>query len=355
MYKPDFKPAVDDEPPSDFPAALLRVSAEPYQYLDERRVHGLLVADPRGYLDYLLAELQAIAVGAATLELPAKLLFTDPSASGDFRVMPCVVRHGQQVRKTVKLVGTNLQQQLIPDQITVGKAFVLHPEENFVSHIVESCLLSSARTGACATLALELLATRRRRVTVLGAGRVGYYAALYAAHVPGIEDIILSDHSLQRAAECTQHLARHCPEVHFQARSRAELTDTDVLILATTSSTPIYGPEDFTAALVISLGADSDTQHELHAHWATHADLFVDTLDSQRYGDLRAWLAAGLVRTADLCDLISALRKPPAAATRPKVFISTGSALFDNLTLGYLLSCLPDQGRQASLSAMTHG
>jgi ornithine cyclodeaminase/alanine dehydrogenase-like protein (mu-crystallin family) len=132
--------------------------------------------------------------------------------------------------------------------------------------------------------------------------------------------------------------------VNFQAQSHATLTDTDVLILATTSTTPLYGPEDFATTLVISLGADSDTQHELDAHWAQHADLFVDTMDSQRYGDLHAWLAAGLVCTADLTDMIDVLRRPPAAPTRTRVFISTGSALFDNLTLGYLLTRLPANG-----------
>ena len=342
MHELDCKHIAADSPRSDFPDNLLRVSTEPYRYLDERCVHALLVAEPRGYLDFLHAELHAIASGAAALELPPKQLFTDPGETGDFRVMPCVLRHGDHVRKTVKLVGTNLRQTLIPDQITVGKAFVLHPAENFVSHIVESCLLSSARTGACAALAMEKLAARRRRVTVLGAGRVGYYAALYAAQVPDVETVILSDRSPQRASHCAQHLARLCPGVNFQAQARATLTDTDVLILATTSATPLYGPRDFAAALVVSLGADSDAQHELDSHWAQHADLFVDTMDSQRYGDLHAWLAAGLVRAADLTDPIEVLRRPPAAPTRTRAFISTGSALFDNLTLGYLLTCLPD-------------
>lgn len=342
MHDLNCQHAVDDSPSTDFPETVLRLSAEPYQYLDERRVHALLVAEPRGYLDYMHAELTAIASGAATLELPPKLLFTDPDDSGDFRVMPCVLRHGDQVRKTVKLVGTNLRQTLTPDQITVGKAFVLHPTENFVSHIVESCLLSSARTGACAAVALEQLAVRRRRVTLLGAGRVGYYAALYAAQVPGVETIILSDSIPQRASHCAQQLTRQYPGVNFQAQPRATITDTDVLILATTSTTPLYGPEDFATALVISLGADSDTQHELDAHWAEHADLFVDTMDSQRYGDLHAWIVAGLMRTEDLTDLIGVLREPPAEATRTRAFISTGSALFDNLTLGYLLTRLPE-------------
>jgi len=85
-------------------------------------------------------------------------LFSDPGDAGDFRVMPCVVRRGGRVRKTIKVVGTNLAQQVVPGQITVGKALALHPVENFVTDLFEACLLSSARTGACAALALDLLA-----------------------------------------------------------------------------------------------------------------------------------------------------------------------------------------------------
>ncbi|VAV85122.1 hypothetical protein MNBD_DELTA01-221 [hydrothermal vent metagenome] len=41
------------------------------------------------------------------LEFPTKQVFSDPDDSSDFRVMPCIVRGKEKVRKTVKIVGAN--------------------------------------------------------------------------------------------------------------------------------------------------------------------------------------------------------------------------------------------------------
>jgi ornithine cyclodeaminase/alanine dehydrogenase-like protein (mu-crystallin family) len=160
---------------------VLRVRSEPYRYWTEIEVHRALTRDAQGYFGFVLDALSELACGRATMELPAKQLFTDPGDAGDFRVMPCVVRRGGAAMKTVKLVGTNRLQRVVPGQITVGKALVLHPEENFITHILEACLLSSARTGLGAALAMHLLAGTTDSVAVIGSGRVGYYAAYFAA------------------------------------------------------------------------------------------------------------------------------------------------------------------------------
>jgi ornithine cyclodeaminase/alanine dehydrogenase-like protein (mu-crystallin family) len=162
---------------------VLRVHAEPCSYVDEPTVHELLTAAPAEYLAHVGRWLTLLAEGRATVEIPAKWIWTDTVEpdGGDFRVMPCVVRDSARIVKTVKVVGTNRRQREIPDQITVGKAFHLHPRENFITHVFEACLLSSARTGLCGALALSRLAPIRKRITIVGAGRVGYYAALYAS------------------------------------------------------------------------------------------------------------------------------------------------------------------------------
>lgn len=316
---------------------VLRLEGEPCAFLDEARVHAALTRDPRAYYRYLKAQLAAIAAGEMSVELPAKQVFSDGPGAGDFRVMPCIVRDGQTARKTVKIVGTNLAQKIVPGQITVGKAFCLHPSENFITHVFDACLLSSARTGACAALAVELLAAQRRNVTVLGAGRVGYYAALYLSFLDGVEEITLCDLKPGKAHEVAACLANRAPGVRFSAKNPGP---ADVVVLATTSSTPLCAPPAWNARLVVSLGADIDEQSELDRRWARAADLYVDSLDSLRFGDLRNWLDAGLITAEQVTDLQAVLRKGHAPSSgRPRVFVSTGSALFDNLTIGYLLEC----------------
>ena len=229
----------------------------------------------------------------------------------------------------------------MPDQITVGKAFAIHPQDNFISHEFYGCLLSSARTGICAAIAIDLLAGSVSRLTIIGAGRVGYYAALYACATANIREVNIQDDQKERAGYMAELLGKEFPDIRFNAIDEIGQANSDVIVLATTSKEAVCSPDDSSASLVISLGADTDDQHELHEDWVGKADFFVDTMDSARFGDLSLWQKSGLISLDDLTDLFSVLRKPSEIQERGKVFVSTGSAIFDNITIAYMLSKLP--------------
>jgi ornithine cyclodeaminase/alanine dehydrogenase-like protein (mu-crystallin family) len=273
------------------------------------------------------------------MEMPPKLIFSDPGNNGDFRVMPCVIQDHDIRIKTVKLVGTNVRQRRVTDQITVGKAFLVDDAENFISHVFEACLLSSARTAICACLAMELLCGRGATLTVVGAGRVGYYTAFYALALGFAETVVISDIDENRARRTVTALKSRYPGVSISSSDYMSLRHTDVLALATTSVKPVYHPDHFRAGLVISMGADVDYQHELDPAIARISRLFVDTKDCLNYGDLKAWLENGLIAADTITDIFSLLNNyEPDNESIPAVFISTGSGVFDNLTISYLVS-----------------
>ncbi len=317
---------------------VLRTATEPCATMTDAEVHRALTRDPAGYFRYLHDKLRAIAGGNLHVEMPPKQVFADPDGLADFRVMPCVVRGAGGTIKTVKLVGTNVAQLTVPDQITVGKALIIDPVENYITHVVDACLLSSARTGLCAALAIHLLATRNEKLTVIGSGRVGYYTAFYAAINCSIKHIDFVDCDPARSAAAAASLSARLPGLTCRAMPFSALASTDIVVIATTSSRPVCSPPAWQAGLVISLGADIDHQSELDMAWADAADIYVDTTDSLRFGDLKAWLAQDRLQAGAVTDFISLLRNgKPAASNRCRLFVSTGSALFDNLTLGYLL------------------
>jgi ornithine cyclodeaminase/alanine dehydrogenase-like protein (mu-crystallin family) len=323
---------------NDAEQTILRYSAEPYVYVDEETVHRALCAEPQRYLQFVNESLEEIARGSIGLELPPKLLFADPEEDGDFRVMPCITRRPSRTVKTVKLIGTNRAQIEVPDQITVGKAFCLHPTENFVSHIFEACLLSSARTGACAAVAVTHLAPSSRKVTIIGAGRVGFYAGLFIGVVQGIQEVAFADSDRQRAVSLSAVLSPCREDVRFRPALERDIEETDVLVLATTSRRPIAQVGDARPQLIVSLGADTEDQHEVGASWANLVDVYVDTLDSLRVGDLREWAGLGAIDTDGVTDLVQLVRGGKASrGERTCLFVSTGSALLDNLTIDYLL------------------
>jgi ornithine cyclodeaminase/alanine dehydrogenase-like protein (mu-crystallin family) len=319
----------------------LRISGEPCEYVTEWQVHHRLTRDSHGYYRFVRRQLEAIAHGETRLELPPKQVFSDADG-GDFRVMPCVVHSGDGIYKTVKVIGTNRAQRRVPGQITVGKALALDPDENFVTHVFDGCLLSSARTGLVAGLAIDLLARRQSQLTVIGAGRVGIYSACFAATLTGTRRVTFVDCSETQAELAASALAALMPDVTVRAGTLSTSHSTDIVVLATTSSRPLCAPPGWGADLVISLGADIDDQSELDPGWADVADIYLDTRDSARFGDLRAWLESGKVeesRFVDLFELIAG--RTHESMSRPRLFVSTGSALFDNLTIAYLLSMQP--------------
>lgn len=329
-------------PPLDSPElrTILRPAQEPMRHVDDAHVHSLLLSDPVSFLAFLEDALREIAIGSTALTLPPKEVFEDGPEKGDFRVMPCVTRNTHRTVKTVKIVGTNLAQCNVPDQVTVGKAMLLHPEENYVTHLFDANALSSIRTGACVALAIRLLAPQRQRLLFLGAGRVGFYSAVFALALGGIEAMHISDIDAGRAGALASMLASKHAGVDFTFGPVAPDHRADVVVLATTGTVPLCHPPGWGARLVVSVGADTDFQHELDPAWAGCADIFVDTRDSARFGDLRQWLDRNLIRSEDLCDLLSILRGE-YAAMKPRLFVSTGSALFDNLTIAYLADRLP--------------
>lgn len=319
-------------------ADILRIAGEPCRYFQETEVHEYLTRAPGEYYRFIKNSLGKLASGEATMEMPPKQIFSDPDFSGDFRVMPCVVRNGTITTKSVKLVGTNILQSRVPGQITVGKAFVIDNEENYISHIFEACLLSSARTAICACLAIDLLGKGYRQLTIIGAGRVGYYCARYALALGLVDSLILADIDQERAESMASILRDGYPGTPITASIYADLADTDIVLLATTSRTGIYSPDHFDSKLVISVGADIDFQHELSPDIAKDANIFVDTLDSCRYGDLKLWIENGLVVPEKITELLPIIvNGPEVDVPGRRVFISTGTALFDNQTMAYII------------------
>jgi ornithine cyclodeaminase/alanine dehydrogenase-like protein (mu-crystallin family) len=314
-----------------FPHHVLRLSDEPVRYWSDRQIHAALTADPAGFIRFMTDGVRAVSDGSAQTDMPPKQIFEEEDIRGDFRIMPCVLHWGERHWKTVKVVGTNNAQRIVPDKITVGKALALHPEENFVTDVIDACILSAARTGACAAIGASALDAPRERVAVVGSGRVGYYSALYLCAQGGVSNLAFYDAVAGRAAHAAQALAAIYPHIEFKARSGDP--DADLVIVATTSTRPLLHPSGTSAITVISLGADTDDQRELDPEWRHEADLYVESTDSLRYGDLKHWG----VLPGEVTELSRLFTSGRQAARDRSVFISTGSALYDNLAIGYLL------------------
>lgn len=321
---------------------LLGLEAAPPRVLDGLQVHQLLTRQPLGYLRYLRRELDAVAAGREPVLAPPRQTFADPGAGGDFRVMPCVVGRHPRARKTVVVLGARAARQASGAPAAAGRACLLDPEENTVACTLDAAVLGSARAGATAALAAELLAEAGEAALVVGAGRVGLYCALYLAARGAAQRLVVADLQPLRARRVVDYLARWYPEARLEAAdARSAAGDWSLVVTATDSTEPVYQPKRNPAPLVVSLGADTAWRRELPLALAGSWPVYVDSPDALRVGDLRHWRSRGLVRGDELMDLVTLVRegrKP--RGEDPAVFVSVGSPLLDNLTIGYVMQAL---------------
>ena len=162
----------------------------------------------------------------------------------------------------------------------------------------------------------------------------GYYAAFYIAASGNTHKITIHDTIAERAENTASLLQQNFPELETTACT--EQPQSDVVVLATNSHHPIYDDSDQAGSLIVSVGADTHWQREVSKRLLDQVEIYVDTHDSLNCGDLRQWSLEKEITDHEVTDLLTLLRDRPEPS-KPALFISTGSALFDNLTIDYLL------------------
>lgn len=307
---------------------MLNFNDEPCRYWSDRDVYESLTKNPLSYLNFVFRSLISVSFGSVNHDTPPKQIFTD--AVGDFRTMPSIVNRGESVSKIVKIIGTNNTQSIVPGKISVGKAFNIHPIENFVTDVFDANILSSARTGAIVNVAMAAIDGRSDKVTLVGCGNVGYFCAFYMCALQIADHMSFFDKDVSKAEKFVSGFSKLFPNMRFDV---ANDFNCDVIVCATTSTVPILYATNTDARIIISVGADTDYQRELDSSLFVCSNIFVDSLDSLRYGDcLASHMNSEHVTEFDKliiegCDV-----------NQRNIFITTGNALFDNLTIEWMLA-----------------
>lgn len=309
---------------------ILNFNEEPHRVWTDAQVHAAITRNPLEYLLQIKYSLQEIAHGAVMHNTPPKQIFSDDD--GDFRSMPSVVYRGKSISKIVKIIGTNNVQKIVEDKISVGKAFNIHPIENFITDIFDANILSSARTGVIAVVAAELLATDLDIAMIIGCGNVGYYCAFYLCSIGRVSMMIFNDLNREKVDRFVKHFSQLFPNIVFASGDVGDY-DASIIICATNSLEPILRADNTNATTIIGVGADTHYQQELLLSSFHDIKIFVDSYDALRYGDCKASnLNENNVTTID--ELI----KHKSPLCNRNAFITTGNALLDNLTIEYILN-----------------
>lgn len=139
-------------------------------------------------------------------------------------------------------------------------------------------LLTTERTAGTTALAVDLLArTDATRLAIIGAGAVGLAHLRHVAPLRAWESIRVYSPGLSDDADKRSALAVADPRAMACDTARACVEDADVVMLCTSSGTPVLPDDALTRpALITSISTNVANAHEIAPHLLPGMDVYCD-------------------------------------------------------------------------------
>jgi ornithine cyclodeaminase len=235
----------------------------------------------------------ALSAGRARVPLRNSL----PTPGGITLFMPAYLEGSPfSAVKVVSVYGNNARYGL---PVIMASVLVLDAETGQPRAMMDGTYLTALRTGAASGLATDLLARPDAAVLgVIGAGAQAYTQIAAICAVRQIREVrVFSRSGTQKLVE---EMRIRYPEISFRAALNASdaLHDADILVAATTSSTPVIHAGDVKPGVHINgIGSYTPEMQEVHADVVTQARIVVDSRAGcmAEAGDLLIPIRAGLM------------------------------------------------------------
>ncbi len=205
--------------------------------------------------------------------------------------------------------------------------------------VMNGAALTAQRTGAVGGLAVRILAGESVETGgILGAGVQGYQQARYLLFNRRLGRLNICDLNPDAARNMGEALSREFEHVTYTVCHSAEelVEQSDVVIAATTSSTPLFdlSPKRIAGKLFISIGSFRPDMKEFPDSVIQTADrVYVDTLFAcVESGDIAIPLAQEKVEKTKIRPFAELMKKPLHSQGETLFFKSVGMALFDLAT-----------------------
>src|SRR5471032_471349 len=203
--------------------------------------------------------------------------------------------------------------------------------------LCDAAELTTARTAATTALAVDALApATARRLAIIGSRKVAQAHVRYVQHMRDWPHNSLYSPRLGRAnAETLAHLKGLDPRLTLATSCDAALEDADVILLCTSSATPVIDPTRLRKpALITSISTNAPRAHEVPPECLEHMHVFCDYRQTTPgaagemliAGERHGWDKRTIV--GDLPELLSDMAQRPDY-DRPVFFRSIGLGLED--------------------------
>lgn len=316
---------------------LLRLEDEEYIHFDELQIHDVLVDNVSEFMEYLKKFYLHWNSDKDLVTLPKKQIFQSQQYRGDFRVMPCTINDTYGI-KSVKIIGTNEENHVINDKISVGKSFLIHPYDNYIHAMFDVCVLSSFRTAAIAVLAYALIYQQdMSKIGIIGTGRIGFYTVFILYRWLRIDQFYCYDINEKSKENFLKLVEIYMPDIQIDFISLKDMEeDCNNVFVATNSEEAILGIHNSkNIQFISSVGADADNLSELDISIIEGRQILTDSYHSMMLGDLNTWKEKNIINEEDVLELNSIIDHP-SIKTEKILFISTGIAVQDALVSQFI-------------------
>lgn len=254
----------------------------------------------------------ALSSGAAVV--PPRAVLQLPEDKGIGLAMPAYLEGSEPalVTKVVHLFPENTGRSL---PVLHGVVIVFEPDTGRPQALLDGAVVTAIRTGAAGGVAADVLAREDARVcAVFGAGVQARTQAEAVCCVRSIEELRFYTPEEGAAESVALELGARgapFPDRIVAASSPDEALDgADVVVTATTASTPVFADRDLAAGThVTAVGSYRPDVSEIPAETVLRARVFVDSREAalEEAGELIQPLRAGLIDEAHVLGEIGAV------------------------------------------------
>ncbi len=285
-----------------------------------------------------------------TADLPLRIPIKSPDGLSLY--MPAYLKEMKALAcKVVAVYKDNPARFNLPT--TIGKVLLQNPETGEVICIMDGGYLTAMRTGAASGVATKYLANDKPNmiVGIYGAGVQAKAQLLAVAEARNIQIVYVCDKAIELAAKFAVEMNEQLNIEVRVATKHEQVLDSDILIAATSSPTPVFDGNLVKPGTHINgIGSHTPNARELDTELIKRSKFIGDSREAcfKEAGDLMIPLQEGSITEshfyAELGEIITG--KVPGRTTADEItlFKSNGLAIQDAATAKLVYDKALEQG-----------
>jgi ornithine cyclodeaminase/alanine dehydrogenase-like protein (mu-crystallin family) len=220
---------------------------------------------------------------------------------------------------------------------TVSSLIVLFdPDTGLPLSIMEGGYLTALKTGAVGGVAVKYLSRDdAENLTLIGAGEQAKFQLFAIQLVRPIKKVKVLSRRKEIAARFAYEMSRRFGiDIEVAENSKCALKDSDIIVAATTSTTPVIVGEEVSEGVHISgIGSFTPEAAEIDARsFARSGRVYVDNLEAINVGDIKFAIEMGAISLGEvyhLADVMSGRVVGRKGRSDITIFKSVGGAAYD--------------------------